>query len=139
MKSSDSRVTRRAVLAGAAQAAFAGAVLSRCQAAGSADESTADGPSQGRSPYVIWDAHGHLDAPGSTPGERITNLLKFADRMSIERVIVFMGYPWTYDPDPADMRHQNDQVMQAVEHSGGRALGFAYLNPKHTRESLDEL
>ena len=67
------------------------------------------------------------------------NLLKFADRMGIERVIVFMGYPWAYDPSPEDVRRQNDQVLQAVEHSRGRAFGFVYLNPKHSEESLDEL
>ncbi len=64
MKSSESRVTRRAVLTGAAHATLAGAVLSSCQAVGSADESTADVPSPGRPQYVIWDAHGHLDASG---------------------------------------------------------------------------
>jgi predicted TIM-barrel fold metal-dependent hydrolase len=54
-------------------------------------------------------------------------------------VIIFMGYPLSYDPSPQDFRRQNDQVIEAVEHSGGRALGFVYLNPKHTQESLDEL
>jgi predicted TIM-barrel fold metal-dependent hydrolase len=83
--------------------------------------------------------HGHLNTPGATPGGKIDNLLKFADRMGIERVIVFMGYPWAYDPSPEEFRRQNDQVLKAVEHSRGRALGFVYLNPKHTKESLDEL
>jgi predicted TIM-barrel fold metal-dependent hydrolase len=66
-------------------------------------------------------------------------LLTFADRMGIERVIVFMGYPWAHDPSPDDVRRQNDQVLDAVERSGGRAFGFVYLNPKHTEESLGEL
>ncbi|MCP4261059.1 MAG: amidohydrolase family protein [Planctomycetes bacterium] len=96
-------------------------------------------PSTGFTRYPIWDVHGHLNTPGETPGERIDNLLKFADRMGIERVIVFMGYPWAYDPLPEEIRRQNDQVLQAVEHSRGRAFGFVYLNPKHTEESLDEL
>jgi predicted TIM-barrel fold metal-dependent hydrolase len=74
-----------------------------------------------------------------TPGERIQKLLAFADRMDIERLVVFMGYPWHRDPSPDDMRRQNDQVIEAVGHSGGRALGFVYLNPKHTDESLREL
>ncbi|UCE47046.1 MAG: amidohydrolase family protein, partial [Phycisphaerales bacterium] len=80
-----------------------------------------------------------LNTSGDTPEEKIDNLLKFADRMGIERVIVFMGFPWAYDPSPDDVRRQNDQVLQAVEHSRGRAFGFAYLNPKHIEESLDEL
>ena len=89
--------------------------------------------------YVIWDVHGHLSSPGDTPIERITNVLKFADRMGIERVVVFMGYPWSEDPTPEELRKQNDQVMEAVAHAGGRAFGFVYLNPRHTQASLDEL
>ena len=133
MKPSDRRITRRAVLMGAAQAAVAASVTSRHQ------PSVAQQPSLSLPKYVVWDMHGHLNTPGDTPGERIANLLKFADRMGIERVIVFMGYPWAYDPSPEDVRRQNDQVLEAVEHSRGRALGFVYLNPKHVEESLDEL
>ncbi len=96
-------------------------------------------PSTNLSKYLIWDVHGHLNTHGKTPEEKIDNLLQFADRMGIERVIVFMGYPFVYDPSPEEVRRQNDQVLQAVEHSRGRALGFVYLNPKHIEESLDEL
>jgi predicted TIM-barrel fold metal-dependent hydrolase len=96
-------------------------------------------PSTDLTKYPIWDVHGHLNTPGETPGEKIDNLLKFADSMGIERIIVFMGYPWAYDPSPEEVRRQNDQVLQAVEHSHGRAFGFVYLNPKHTEESLDEM
>jgi len=59
--------------------------------------------------------------------------------MGIERVIVFMGYPWAHDPSPREFRRQNDQVFEAIEHARGRALGFVYLNPKHTPECLAEL
>ena len=133
MKSGNGKITRRAVLTGAAQAAVAASLTSRCQ------PSLAAEPSLGLSEYLIWDVHGHLNAPGDTPGERLDNLLKFADRMGIERVIVFMGYPFDYDPSPKEVRSQNDQVLQALERSRGRAFGFVYLNPKHTEESLDEL
>ena len=88
---------------------------------------------------MIWDVHGHLNVAGETPGQRITKLLKYADRLGIERVIVFMGYPMAQDPSPEEVRRQNDQVMEAVEQSGGRALGFVYLNPKHIEASLKEL
>jgi predicted TIM-barrel fold metal-dependent hydrolase len=59
--------------------------------------------------------------------------------MGIERLIVFMGYPFVQDPTPEEVGRQNDQVLRAVEHSRGRALGFVYLNPKHTEASLKEL
>jgi predicted TIM-barrel fold metal-dependent hydrolase len=100
----------------------------------------AEAPAQSRdeSP-LIWDAHGHLNATGRTPTERIQNILRSADRIGIERVIVFMGYPWAQDPTPDEFRRQNDQVIEAVENSDGRALGFVYLNPKHTDASLAEL
>jgi len=133
MKSPDRRITRRAVLKRAAQAAVAVSVTSRSRPA------VAEAPSPRAPKYVVWDTHGHLSSPGETPGQRIDNLLKTADRMGIERVIVFMGYPWAHDPLPEDFRRQNDQVLEAVEHSRGRALGFVYLNPKHTAESLAEI
>ncbi|MHC4435300.1 MAG: amidohydrolase family protein [Planctomycetota bacterium] len=133
MQSDNYRITRRAVLTGAAQAAVAASLAYRCQ------PSLATEPSAGLSEYLIWDVHGHLNTPGDTPAEGLDNLLKFADRMGIERVIVFMGYPFDYDPSPEEVRRQNDQVIQALERSGGRAFGFAYLNPNHTEESLDEL
>jgi len=74
-----------------------------------------------------------------SPEERIAKLLSIADRMGIQRLIVFMGFPWSHDPSPEDMRRQNDQVLRAVEHADGRALGFVYLNPQHVKESLEEL
>ncbi|NQT17107.1 MAG: amidohydrolase [Planctomycetes bacterium] len=83
--------------------------------------------------------HGHLSGADGTPEESIARLLRYADRMGIERLIVFMGYPFVADPSPEEIRRQNDQVLRAVDHSGGRAFGFVYLNPKHTEESLKEL
>ena len=133
MKSSGHKVTRRAVLVGAAQAAVAAGVTSHCRRA------VARGPSGHFPDFEIWDMHGHLTSPGNTPRERIASLLKSADRMGIERVIVFMGYPWSYEPSPDDMRRENDQVLEAVAHSGGRAYGFVYVNPRHTDASLAEM
>jgi hypothetical protein len=133
MTSPDNAITRRTVLVGAAQAVVGAAVTPRCQ------PSAGDEPPVKLPKYVIWDAHGHLNSPGESPRERIASLLEVADRMGIERVIVFMGYPWVYDPKPDDLRRQNDQILAAIEHSRGRALGFVYLNPKHTEESLAEL
>ncbi len=83
--------------------------------------------------------HGHLSGVSGTPEQRIAQLLKHADRMGIDRLIVFMGYPLAADPSPEEVRRQNDQVLRALEHSRGRAFGFVYLNPKHTEASLQEL
>jgi predicted TIM-barrel fold metal-dependent hydrolase len=88
----------------------------------------------------IWDVHCHLAAlTGRTPAARLVRLLEFADRMGIARLCVYMGMTWSYDPSPDDFRKQNDEVLAAIARYPERAFGFVYLNPKHLRESLDEL
>ena len=88
----------------------------------------------------IWDLHTHLSGvPGRTPPERLGQLIRFADRMGVRRLCVFMGLDWSYDPSPAKMRQENDEVLEAIRTFPERALGFVYLNPKHPAASLDEL
>ncbi len=87
-----------------------------------------------------WDGHCHLNGcPGRTPTERMHWLLEHAARLGIERVIVFMGYPFVYDPDPAELTRQNDQVLQALEHWHDRALGYCYVSPKYPEASIREI
>ncbi len=89
----------------------------------------------------IWDVHCHLAGPlkEPTPEARLARILEVADRLGIHRLCVYMGMKWSYDPTPADFRKQNDEVLAAVRRFPDRAFGFAYLNPKHPRESLDEI
>src|SRR5262249_25433354 len=65
--------------------------------------------------------------------------IKFADRMGIERLCVYMGLNLLNDPEPKDLRKQNDEVLQALSHWRDRAFGFVYLNPNHVEASLKEL
>jgi predicted TIM-barrel fold metal-dependent hydrolase len=89
---------------------------------------------------MIWDLHCHLSGvPGRTPDERMARLIEFADRMGIERLCVYMGMKLSYDPEPRDLRQQNDEVLQALTHWHDRAFGFVYLNPNHVEASLKEL
>ncbi len=89
---------------------------------------------------TIWDLHCHLSGPlGRTPDERMARLIEFADRLGIERVCIYMGWPFLADPAPEQLRKQNDEVLQALTHWHHRAFGFVYLNPKHLPESLAEL
>jgi uncharacterized protein len=89
---------------------------------------------------LIWDLHCHLSGiDGDTPDLRMANLIRFADRMGIERVVVFMGYPFATDPTADELRAQNDQVLQALSHWHDRAFGFAYVSPKHVDVSLAEI
>jgi predicted TIM-barrel fold metal-dependent hydrolase len=88
----------------------------------------------------IWDLHCHLSGvPGRTPDEIMAGLIARADRMGIERLVVFMGYPFVADPSPEELRRQNDQVLQALSHWHDRAFGFAYVSPNHVEASLREI
>ncbi len=88
---------------------------------------------------MIWDLHCHFGAlPGDTPDARMEKLVRFADRMGIERMCIFMGYPFLSEPTPAQLREQNDQVLDALKHWSHRAFGFVYLSPQHLEASLAE-
>lgn len=88
---------------------------------------------------MIWDLHCHLSGfEGRTPDEKIADMIRFADRMGIDRVCTYMGYPHLNDPSPEQLREQNDVVLQAISHWHHRAFGFVYLNPNHLQFSLDE-
>lgn len=88
----------------------------------------------------IWDLHCHLsNVPGKTPEERLGQLLRYADRMVVARLCVYMGMVWDYDPSPEKFRTDNDEVLRAIGQYPDRAFGFVYLNPKHVQASLDEL
>jgi predicted TIM-barrel fold metal-dependent hydrolase len=121
-------ISRRALVAGATGLA-ANLLLRRELAAGPAANDA----------HGVWDAHTHLSSVTGDASERIDKLLAIADRMGIQRLVVFMGLKWSHDPTPADMRQQNDEVIQAVTHSPHRVLGFVYLNPKHVEASLAEM
>jgi predicted TIM-barrel fold metal-dependent hydrolase len=88
----------------------------------------------------IWDLHCHLSGvEGRTPDERMAGLIEFADRMNVERLVVFMGQQFLNDPTPDQFRQQNDEVLQALSHWHHRAFGFVYLNPRYEQESLAEI
>ena len=66
-------------------------------------------------------------------------LVRFADRLGIERVMLSLGYPLLEDPPPQQLREENDQVLRAINRWPYRTLGFVYLNPNHVEFSLQEL
>jgi predicted TIM-barrel fold metal-dependent hydrolase len=89
---------------------------------------------------VIWDVHTHLyGVDGRTPEERMTQVIRFADRMGVERVCVSMGYPFVNDPTPAQLREQNDQCLKALAHYHDRAFGFVYVSGNHPDASVREI
>jgi predicted TIM-barrel fold metal-dependent hydrolase len=87
----------------------------------------------------IWDAHSHLHrVPGETPEERVTNLIRFADRMGVERLMLSQGYSAQLHPTPAQLREENDRVLRAVKRFPGRVFGSVYLSPLFLEVSLQE-
>jgi len=89
---------------------------------------------------VIWDLHCHLSGvSGDTAEERAAQILEYADRMGVARLVFFMGFPWSYNPKPDDLRRQNDQVMQALSKWPDRLFGFAYVSGEYPDDSLREI
>ena len=90
--------------------------------------------------YRIWDGHCHMaDFEGQTAAEKMASMLRLADRMGIERMCIFLGFPFKFDADAAEMRRQNDQVIEAAAHSDGRAYGYAFMNPAYPEACVDEV
>jgi hypothetical protein len=87
----------------------------------------------------IWDVHAHVGTPGTTPAARMEALVRIADRVGVERLCIGMSPPWHYEPTPEQFRRSNDDVLAILKEWSSRAFGFVYLNPVHTRASLDEL
>lgn len=88
----------------------------------------------------IWDLHCHLaTASGGTPERRLADLIRYADRMGVSRLCVYMGMKFVHEPTPDEFRQQNDEVLEALASWSERAFGFVYVNPKYPRESIDEI
>lgn len=88
----------------------------------------------------IWDLHCHLaTARGSTPAQRLEDLIRYGDRLGVSRYCVYMGMQFVHEPTPAVFRQQNDELLAALARWSDRALGFVYVNPNFLQESLDEI
>jgi predicted TIM-barrel fold metal-dependent hydrolase len=88
----------------------------------------------------IWDLHCHLSGvSGLTPEERMSQLLRYADRLGVERLCVYMGMKWAQDPSPEELVKSNDDILRALAKYPDRAFGFVYLSAKHIEASLKEL
>jgi predicted TIM-barrel fold metal-dependent hydrolase len=88
---------------------------------------------------LIWDVHCHLtSALGSSPEQRMEYLIRFMDRLGIDRVMLSLGYPLMVDPSPDQLREEDNQVLEAIQRWPDRTLGFVYLNPNHLPFSLQE-
>jgi predicted TIM-barrel fold metal-dependent hydrolase len=124
-------ISRRQWLSTSAAATVAAAVgPALCSADGTAAESN----------LRIWDNHCHLSGiEGDTPAEKMTAMLPYANRMGIERLVIYMGWPFSQDPDSAELIRQNNQVLAALEGHEDRVLAYAYVSGNHPDESIAEM
>jgi len=89
--------------------------------------------------FRIWDAHSHLHSvPGDTPEQRAEVLIRCADRVGIERIVLSQGYITDMHPTAQLIRLENDRVMAAARRFPQRVLGSMYLSPKFLDFSLQE-
>lgn len=89
--------------------------------------------------FRIWDYHSHLHlVPGDTPEQRMEVLIRCADRLGIERIILSQGYSSDDHPTRDQLRAENDRVIRAVRRFPDRAYGSVYLSPSFPEFSLQE-
>ena len=65
-------------------------------------------------------------------------LIRCADRLGIERIILSQGYSADLHPTREQLREENDRVMRAVRRFPDRAYGSVYLSPSFLDFSLQE-
>lgn len=127
--------SRRTLLTRTAAGAVAAAISAPCVWTRSGEAGVED--SAGR--LSAWDGHVHFTGINGTVPERVAKLLKCADRLGIERIVLCMGTRFNYHSPPEDFRRQNDEVLEAIACNPQRVLGFVYVNPQHEQESLAEI
>src|ERR1017187_5880004 len=76
--------------------------------------------------------------PRRHPRRKMEALIRCADRLGIERLILSQGYSADQHPTPDQLREENDRVLRAVRRFPDRAYGSVYLSPSHLDASLKE-
>lgn len=88
----------------------------------------------------VWDLHCHPTGfAGRTPEDDMRELLRMSDLMGVERLCIYLGKTWQYDPSPAQLREANDYILRCMKVAPDRVFGFAYVSPNWVKESLQEI
>lgn len=88
----------------------------------------------------IWDLHCHPTGfGGATPEQDMAEVVRLADRMGIERLCIYLGKTWQYDPTPAQFAEANDYILRCMRVAPDRVFGFAYISPNWVKESLEQI
>jgi len=91
---------------------------------------------------VIIDCHTHLTRGGGTVAERADALVRFADKLRIDKLCLSLGpvgRSLTDRPGPDVFREDNDNVFEAMARHSERFVGFCYVNPVLRDEALAEI
>lgn len=130
-----SRVSRRAILKGSAAAVLGATILSSAHAAYSPSSVSSRLSGKGK----VIDCHAHLNHHSRTTWEADDRkLIEAADRLGIDRLccsILTPRWPATLD----GFRECNQWTAEGMRRFPGRVLGYCYVNPGYSRESLEEI
>jgi len=88
---------------------------------------------------MIIDGHVHLNKTCGTIEKCVAQLLHYADKFSIDRLCLSLGFGREEQPTPNQLCVHNEQVREALDMAPDRLLGFVYLNPQHTDASMQEI
>ncbi len=87
----------------------------------------------------IIDTHVHIteryDNPDSSSVEN--EVIAAADRFGIDTLVCMVMTPKPATPEL--FRRANNRTIECMERHGSRIWGWAYVNPGHKREALDEI
>ena len=109
---------RRAFLQSTAVATLAG----NAPGATSAESEDATEPD---SRDMIWDLHCHFSGvSGPTIEDRTRQILEYADRMNVQRLVFFMGWPWSRNPTPDDFRRQRSEERRVGKECRSRGSPY---------------
>jgi len=65
-------------------------------------------------------------------------LIRCADRLGIERLLLSQGYSAHLHPTPDQLREENDRVLRAVRRFPDRSYGSVYVSPAYPELSVQE-
>ena len=90
---------------------------------------------------MIIDCHVHFRPGGMPTDERADMLVRFADRVGIDKLCVCCGpsLKSPYQSPPPEFIEQNDVVLEQMARYPDRFIGFCYVNPVHEKQALAEI
>jgi uncharacterized protein len=88
---------------------------------------------------MVIDAHVHLTGGSGSAAQRVECLLRFADRLGIDRFITCLGPVLRLRPAPDELRADNDFVMAAVAACPDRVAGLCYGSPAYPEATVAEM